>query len=57
MKNWKTTATGCVGAAAYAAAAYLQGGSFAVKDMIISVAIAVLGFLAKDFNITGSAEK
>lgn len=57
MKDWKTTLAGCGGAAAYALATYLQSGKLEVKEMVITVVIAVGFALAKDFNVSGTTAK
>lgn len=56
-QNWKTTAIGVCGAVAYWLATYLQSGQFNLRDLVIGAAVAALGALAKDFNITGSGGK
>lgn len=56
MKSWKTTLAGCLSAAAYAAASYASGGAFVLKDLIIAVGVAALGFLAKDLDVTGGTK-
>ena len=53
MKNWKTTATGCAVAAAYALISYFQSGGLSVKDGLIAAGFAAIGVLAKDLNVTG----
>ena len=53
IKNWKTTAVGVAGAVCYALAAKLQSGTVSGKDLALSAIIAVLGTLAKDFNVSG----
>lgn len=44
-------------AAAYAAIAALQNGQIEPKDIAISAALAALGVLAKDFNVTGGTKQ
>jgi hypothetical protein len=53
MKNWKTTLTGVLGAILYAIFPLFQGGQVAPKDLIIAAAVAGIGALSKDFNVTG----
>ena len=59
MKNWRTTLVGAILAALTAAKPILdawQGGPIDWRALVISAALAVLGFLAKDAGVTG-AEK
>jgi len=53
MKSYKTTLTGIIGAVAYALVSVLQSGTFTTKDIVITVVIAALGVIAKDYNATG----
>jgi hypothetical protein len=53
MKNWKTTLTGAIIAAGYAALTYYQSGGLSVKDALIIAGFAALGVLSKDLNVTG----
>lgn len=53
MKNWKTTVTGGVLAAALITLNLVQTGTVSLRDAIIAGAIALLGAIAKDFNVTG----
>jgi len=55
MKNWKTTLVGLVGAAIQIALPMLSSG-LAVKDIISAVIIGLLGILAKDAGVTGTAK-
>ena len=57
MKSWKTTLVGCLGAALNAALPLLKTGSIDAQTLITSVAMALLGYLAKDFNVTGTDTK
>ena len=52
FSNWRTTVAGLIGAVANLVVAYLQG-QLDTKAFIISAAIAVLGYFAKDAT-TGS---
>lgn len=52
LANWKTTLAGCLLGAVEIVAAYLRG-ELDAKAAIIGVALAVLGYLAKDAT-TGS---
>lgn len=57
MKNWKTTLAGCLGAvAAYLATAsdvapWLQS----VGQLLAPLSVALIGFFAKDSNVTGGS--
>lgn len=53
MKSWKSTLAGCVGAAVNIALPLVQTGTVESKTIIISATLAVLGFLAKDFDVSG----
>lgn len=57
MKNWKTTVTGAIIAAGYAALTYYQSGGLSLKDALIIAGFAALGVLAKDLNVTGGNVK
>lgn len=54
MKNYKTTLVGVVGAIASVAYPLLTKGNVEVAEIIRAVVIAAVGFLAKDFNVTGA---
>jgi hypothetical protein len=56
MKSWKTTVIGLVGAIATTLVPLYQNGTVDLQTLISSIAIAVLGFFAKDWNATGSGE-
>ena len=53
MKNWKTTLIGCGTAVIYAALGVIQTGNLNLKDIAMAAGIALLGTLAKDFNVSG----
>ena len=53
MKNWKTTLAGCIGAAVMVVVSLYQTGTVDLKTLIIAAAIAAVGVLAKDLNVTG----
>ena len=57
MTNYKTTIAGLVAAVAAALIPVLQKGGFNLSEdwpkLLIAVAIAVLGLLAKDHDVTG----
>ena len=55
MKNWKTTVVGLLGAAVQIALPLIQGG-LGVKEIVTAVVIGLLGILAKDAGVTGSAK-
>lgn len=54
MRNWKTTFSGILGAASYAALAYVQSGKLEPKEIAIVAAIAAVGAVAKDLDVTGT---
>jgi hypothetical protein len=56
MANWKTTLTGCIFAVGNVVLPMLQGNSVTPKDILISAGLAALGFLSKDFNVTGGTK-
>jgi len=53
MKNWKTTLAGAVPAVGYAVIAAVQAGNINYKDLLIVAGLALLGYFAKDKNVTG----
>ncbi len=53
MKNWKTSAIGCLFAVANVVLPLMQGNTISTKDILVSAFGAALGFLSKDFNVTG----
>lgn len=56
MKNWRTTAAGIVGALALGAVEIMKTGDYHNPDLWIRMAsVAVLGLLAKDAGVTGTA--
>jgi hypothetical protein len=57
MKNWKTTIAGAVLAAALVVINLYQTGTVDLKSLIIAGAIALIGALAKDYNVTGGSVK
>lgn len=61
MKNWKTTIVGILGAIFTACLPLIQTGAFDIhKDwpsLIQAAGIALLGYLAKDFNVSGTGEQ
>lgn len=56
MKNWKTTVVGAVGAAALALQSLFATGEVDAKTALTAAIVAILGFLAKDFNVTGTGK-
>jgi hypothetical protein len=56
MKSWKTTVLGFIGAIATALIPLLQTGSVDTQTLATSVAIAALGVLSKDFDVTGGSK-
>lgn len=53
MKNWRTTAVGIIGAIVNTAYPLITQGIVSPETIIISVILAVLGYLAKDFKVSG----
>jgi hypothetical protein len=53
VKNWRTTLIGCMGAIAYSLEDALSKGTIDRKTLILAAVIAALGFISKDFNVTG----
>jgi hypothetical protein len=60
MKNWKTTLAGCVPGVILFLYGFLQGlqagQPFDLKTMLIGLGLAVLGALAKDYNVSGAGK-
>ena len=56
MQSWKTTITGVIGAIALVVGNLLQAGTVDPRTIIIAVIVAVMGVLAKDFNVTGTGK-
>jgi hypothetical protein len=52
-KNWKTSLFGLLGAVCIAIYPIIQSGKIDPHALIMAIAVAVIGFLAKDFNVTG----
>jgi len=53
MKSWKTTIMGLVAAVAVAIIPILETGVIEWKAIGIAVAIAILGYLSKDYDVSG----
>lgn len=53
-KSWMTTVAGLVGAIANVLVDLLQHGTVDTKTITTSIAIAILGVLSKDFNVSGT---
>jgi len=53
MRNWKTTLSGAISSALYAAITIAQQGTISARDIIIAAGVAFIGYFAKDFNVTG----
>ena len=53
MKNWRTTAIGVLAAAANFAYPMYMEGKVSTQTIIMSMAFAAIGWLAKDAGITG----
>ena len=56
MKNWKTTLVGAIAGGLTAIAPLLEGSDVSVSSILSGFAIAVLGYLAKDFGVTGKGK-
>lgn len=58
MKNWKTSLLGIAGAIFTACLPIIQNGTFDIhKDwpaLVEAAGVAFFGFVAKDFNVTGT---
>jgi len=53
LKNWKTSATGIgIGAAKIGYELY-KTGNLTVDNLVTAVGIALVGLIAKDFNVSG----
>ena len=55
MKSWRTTIAGCAGAALLVLEQLLRQGVLEPKTLILAAAIAIIGALAKDFNVTSGS--
>jgi uncharacterized membrane protein YfcA len=53
VKNWKTTLVGAVAGALIVVLNLIQTGTVDVKTLAIAFGLALIGALAKDFNVTG----
>jgi len=51
MRNWKTTLSGAISSALYAAITIAQQGTISARDIIIAAGVAFIGYFAKDFNV------
>jgi len=56
MKNWKTTLAGLIGAVALTLQDLFATGSVDTKTIISAVVVAALGYLSKDYNVTGAGK-
>ena len=54
MKNWRTTLIGLLTAIANVVLPMLATGGVQGKDVAVSVGIAALGYLSKDFAASGT---
>ena len=57
MKNWKTTLAALLTNVAYLVLTAMQTGGLSTRDIALAAGLQVVGTLAKDFNVTGSARK
>ena len=53
MKNWKTTIVGALAGAGIVALELIKNGSTDIKTVVVGFALADLGAVAKDNNVTG----
>ena len=56
MKNWKTTAAGLIGAIALTLQDLFATGNVDGKTIVSAIVIAAIGYLSKDFNVTGTGK-
>ena len=56
MKSWKTTVVGTLGAGVLTAQTIIQTGTLDTRTIIIASFLGMLGFLAKDKNVTGTGK-
>lgn len=54
MKNWKTTLVGALAGGLVAVQPLLESGTLDWKAVVTGFLVAALGYLAKDFNISGT---
>ena len=57
MKSWKTTVVGTLGAGVLTAQTIIQTGTLDTRTIIIASFLGMLGFLAKDKNVTGTGKR
>ena len=57
MKNWKTTLVGFLIGGVKIGYALYRTGDLTVDNLVTSLGIALVGFMAKDFNVTGAGGK
>ena len=56
MKNWKTTIAGAIGAAAITLQSLYANGDIDLKTAAMAVAVAILGYFAKDAGVIGAGK-
>ena len=56
MKNWKTTVVGAIAGGLTAISPMLEGDDVSLMSILSGFAIAVLGYLSKDFGVTGKGK-
>jgi len=54
LKNWRTTLTGILTAAAYGAIEAIQTGAIEPKSIAVMAGIAALSWFAKDAGVSGT---
>ena len=56
MKNWKTTLIGVAGGLLIAVGGVMTDGAVDFAELAAAVSTALLGFFAKDFNVSGGTK-
>lgn len=52
--SWKTTVTGICGALLINVVPLLQTGTYSWQAIVVGVVVAIIGYLAKDWNVSGT---
>lgn len=56
MKSWKTTIVGALLATVIAIQPFFEPGAYDFKKLLLAGLVALLGYLAKDFDTTGTSK-
>jgi len=56
MRNWKTTLVGAIAGGLVAIQPLLATGTLDIRALITGFALAALGVVAKDFNVSGEGK-